>query len=81
MSKQTVLMTAVGSYLPAHVVTNDDLSACVETSDEWIRRRTGITQRHFVADGETTADLARNAATKALAQAGLTPTDLSLIHI
>ena len=74
-------MTAVGSYLPANVVTNDDLSACVETSDEWIRRRTGITQRHFVADGETTADLASNAATKALAQAGLAPTDIDLIIV
>ncbi len=81
MSKQTVLMTAVGSYLPANVVTNDDLSACVDTSDEWIRRRTGITQRHFVADGETTADLASKAATKALYQAGLGASDIDLIIV
>ena len=81
MSEQTVLMTAVGSYLPANVVTNHDLSACVETSDEWIRRRTGITQRHFVADGETTADLASKAAIKALMQAGLAPTDIDLIIV
>ena len=81
MSKQTVLMTAVGSYLPANVVTNDDLSACVETSDGWIRRRTGITQRHFVADGETTADLASNAATKAIMRAGLVPADIDLIIV
>ena len=74
-------MTAVGSYLPANVVTNYDLSACVETSDEWIQRRTGIIQRHFVADGETTADLAGNAATKALTQAGLAPTDIDLIIV
>ena len=74
-------MTAVGSYLPTNVVTNDDLSACVETSDEWIRRRTGIKQRHFVADGETTADLASKAATKALLQAGLAPTDIDLIIV
>ena len=74
-------MTAVGSYLPANVVTNDDLSAYVETSDEWIRRRTGISQRHFVADGETTADLASNAATKALTQAGFAPTDIDLIIV
>ena len=74
-------MTAVGSYLPANVVTNHDLSACVETSDEWIQRRTGITQRHFVADGETTADLASKAATDALTQAGLAPTDIDLIIV
>ena len=81
MSEQTVLMTAVGSYLPANVVTNHDLSACVETSDEWIRRRTGITQRHFVADGETTADLASKAAIEALTQAELAPTDIDLIIV
>ena len=74
-------MTAVGSYLPANVVTNDDLSACVETSDVWIRRRTGITQRHFVADGETTADLACHAATKAITRAGLIPKDIDLIIV
>ena len=81
MGKQTVLMTAVGSYLPANVVTNDDLSAYVDTSDEWIRRRTGIVQRHFVAEGETTADLASIAATNALAQAGLAPTEIDLIIV
>ena len=43
MNKQTVLMTSVGAYLPANVVTNEDLSAYVDTSDEWIQRRTGIT--------------------------------------
>ena len=81
MTKQTVLMTAVGAYLPAKVVTNDDLSGCVETSDGWIRRRTGISQRHFVADGETTADLASNAATTAITRAGLVPTDIDLIIV
>ena len=74
-------MTAVGSYLPANVVTNNDLSAYVETTDGWIRRRTGIAQRHFVADGETTADLASNAATKAITRAGLVPTDIDLIIV
>jgi len=81
MDKQTVLMTAVGSYLPANVVTNDDLSAYVDTSDEWIRRRTGILQRHFVANGETTADLASQAATNALAHAGITSTEIDLIIV
>ena len=81
MSKQTVLMTSVGAYLPANVVTNEDLSAYVDTSDEWIQRRTGITQRHFVADGETTADLASHAANQALANAALQPQDIDLIIV
>jgi 3-oxoacyl-[acyl-carrier-protein] synthase-3 len=81
MSKQTVLMTSVGAYLPANVVTNEDLSAYVDTSDEWIQRRTGITQRHFVADGETTADLASHAAKQALVNAAMQPQDIDLIIV
>ena len=56
MTNQRVLMTAVGSYLPANVVTNEALSSFVDTDDAWIRRRTGIAQRHLVADGETMDD-------------------------
>ena len=74
-------MTAVGSYLPANVVTNEALSSFVDTDDTWIRRRTGIAQRHLVAEGETTADLACNAAAKALANAGLTGGDIDIIII
>ena len=81
MSEKTVLMTSVGAYLPANVVTNEDLSAYVDTSDEWIQRRTGITQRHFVADGETTADLASHAANRALANAAMQPQDIDLIIV
>ncbi|MDC1121527.1 ketoacyl-ACP synthase III [Alphaproteobacteria bacterium] len=81
MSEQTVLMTSVGAYLPANVVTNEDLSAYVDTSDEWIQRRTGITQRHFVAEGETTADLAIHAANQALANAAIKPQDIDLIIV
>ena len=81
MNKQTVLMTSVGAYLPANVVTNEDLSAYVDTSDEWIQRRTGIAQRHFVADGETTADLASHAANQALANAAMQPQDIDLIIV
>ena len=81
MNKQTVLMTSVGAYLPANVVTNEDLSAYVDTSDEWIQRRTGITQRHFVADGETTADLASHAANQALANAAMQPQEIDLIIV
>ncbi|MGB1924815.1 MAG: beta-ketoacyl-ACP synthase III [Candidatus Puniceispirillaceae bacterium] len=67
--------------MPANVVTNEDLSAYVDTSDEWIQRRTGITQRHFVADGETTADLASHAANQALANAAMQPQDIDLIIV
>ena len=62
-------------------MTNEDLSAYVDTSDEWIQRRTGITQRHFVADGETTADLASHAANQALANAAIKPQDIDLIIV
>jgi len=68
-----------GAYLPAQVVTNDDLAKRVDTSDEWIRQRTGITQRHMAADGETTSDLGAAAARAALADAGLSADDLDLI--
>ena len=63
-------MTAVGAYLPANIVSNEDLSSFVDTDDVWIRRRTGIAQRHIVGEGETTADLAQHAAKKALKNAG-----------
>jgi len=75
------VVTGVGDYLPARVVTNDDLAKVVETSDAWIRERTGIRQRRKVAEGETTSDLATRAAEKALAAAGKTPTDVDLIIV
>ena len=74
-------MTAVGSYLPAHVVSNEDLSTFVDTDDKWIRRRTGIAQRHLVTEGETTADLAQHAAKRALTNAGLSGSDIDLIIV
>ena len=74
-------MTAVGSYLPANVVSNEALSSRVDTDDAWIRRRTGIGQRHIVADGETTADLGTAAARAALANGGLDATDIDLIIV
>ena len=70
MPDASVLMISVGAYLPEKILTNKDLSAFVDTDDEWIRQRTGITQRHIVADGELTSDMAREAALQ-----------LSLIHI
>ena len=65
--------------MPEQVLTNDDLSKRVDTSDEWIRERTGICERHIAAEGELTSDLAVNASKAALEQAGLTPADIDLI--
>jgi len=55
-------IAGTGRYLPAQVLTNEDLAQRVDTSDEWIRTRTGIRQRHIAADDETTSDLATHAA-------------------
>ena len=68
-----------GSYLPARVVTNDELAAQVDTSDEWIVQRTGIRKRHFAAKDEKTSDLAVHAARAALESAGLRGPDIDLI--
>ena len=68
-----------GSYLPERVVTNEELSKAVETTDEWIQQRTGIRQRHIAADGEFTSHLAIKASQRALEHAGLKGSDLDLI--
>jgi 3-oxoacyl-[acyl-carrier-protein] synthase-3 len=68
-----------GHYLPARVVTNSELAARIDTTDEWIRTRTGIQRRHVAADGEMTSDLATAAARSALASAGLKGSDIDAI--
>ncbi len=68
-----------GAYLPAQRVTNHDLAARLDTSDEWIRQRTGIGERRMAAPGELTSDLAVHAAERALADAGMSGGDLDLI--
>lgn len=68
-----------GSALPARVVTNDELARQIDTSDEWIRERTGITQRHIAGEGETTSSLAIAAARAALADAGMDAGEIDLI--
>ena len=70
-----------GKYVPGRVLTNDDLSRMVDTSDEWIRTRTGIRERHVAEDGETTASTAIQAARQALEVAGLRPAQLDLIVV
>ncbi|MBJ6981064.1 MULTISPECIES: beta-ketoacyl-ACP synthase III [unclassified Luteimonas] len=72
-------IAGTGSYLPAKVLTNDDLAKFVDTSDEWIASRTGIRQRHVAAEGETTGDLAYHAAVRALEAAGVDASELDLI--
>ena len=70
-----------GMYLPARVVTNAELATFVDTSDEWVRSRTGIAQRHFLAADETCATLATQAGRQALAQADLRADELDLIIV
>jgi 3-oxoacyl-[acyl-carrier-protein] synthase III len=72
-------IAGTGSYLPEKVVTNFDLEKMVDTTDEWIRTRTGIERRHIAADGQTTVDLAEQAARRALEAAGLAPTEVDFI--
>jgi 3-oxoacyl-[acyl-carrier-protein] synthase-3 len=70
-----------GSYLPEKILTNADLAAVVDTSDEWIQQRTGICQRHIAADDETTSDLALQASRRALEMAGISADKLDLIIV
>jgi 3-oxoacyl-[acyl-carrier-protein] synthase-3 len=72
-------IVGTGFHVPEQVVTNDDLSKLMDTTDEWIRARTGIQERHWVREGETGAELARVATSRALEMAGLTPKDLDAI--
>ncbi|GAA2715060.1 MULTISPECIES: beta-ketoacyl-ACP synthase III [Streptomyces] len=74
-------ITALGHYQPARVMTNDDLATMVDTSDEWIRRRTGIATRRIAAPGESVTDMATAAAGKALAASGLEPADIGLVTV
>ncbi|WP_239256026.1 beta-ketoacyl-ACP synthase III [Listeria ilorinensis] len=71
----------VGKYVPERVLTNFDLEKMMETSDEWIRTRTGIEERRIARDDEYTHDMAYEAAKKAIANAGLTPDDIDLFIV
>jgi 3-oxoacyl-[acyl-carrier-protein] synthase-3 len=73
------VIRGVGAYLPKKVLSNHDLSRMVDTSDSWIRERTGIEQRHIAADDELTSDLGIAAARQALVRAGVDPVDVDLI--
>jgi 3-oxoacyl-[acyl-carrier-protein] synthase III len=73
------IVIGVGAYLPEKVVTNQELAARVDTTDEWITERTGIKQRHIAADGELTSHLGTKAAQRALAAAGIDASEIDLI--
>jgi 3-oxoacyl-[acyl-carrier-protein] synthase III len=71
----------IGSAQPERVVTNDDLSKIMDTSDEWIRERVGIVERRFASDGDTVVSMAVEAGSKAIAAAGLSPSDLDTVIV
>ncbi|MBN1493766.1 MAG: ketoacyl-ACP synthase III [Candidatus Omnitrophica bacterium] len=78
---EKVYITGIGKYIPKKVLTNHDIEKMVDTSDEWITTRTGIKERHVVADDQCTSDIAVLAAKEAMADAGLKPTDIDLIIV
>jgi len=77
----SVIILGTGSYVPERVVTNDDMAKIVATSDEWIRTRTGICQRRFAAEHETTSYMAAEAAKKAIAAAGIEREEIDLVVV
>jgi len=75
------VVQGIGHYLPENIVTNADLAKRIDTTDEWIRERSGITQRYIAAEGELTSDLATEAARRALSAAGMASDDIGLIVV
>ena len=75
------VVTGCAAYLPERIMPNSELEAMVETSDAWIRERTGITQRHIAAEGETTSDMATQAAKRALEKAGVSADEIDTIIV
>jgi len=80
MSLKTHIV-GVGGYLPERILSNEELSAMVDTSDAWIRERTGITQRHIIAENQQTSDLATAAAKQALHDAGISIDDIDALVV
>ncbi|MHB8168420.1 MAG: beta-ketoacyl-ACP synthase III [Thermoleophilia bacterium] len=81
MSSRRAKISAVGTFVPQRVVTNDDLSLELDTSDEWISTRTGIRERRIAENGEAASDLGARAARRALEAAGVAPGELDLIIV
>src|ERR1700724_2704135 len=80
-TRRTVSIIGTGSYVPEKILTNDDLSRMVDTSDEWITTRTGIKERRVAAKDEHTSDMAAKAALQAIAQAGISPAEIDMILV
>lgn len=80
-SGKSVIISGVGSYTPERILTNEDLSHIVDTNDEWIRTRTGISERRIAAENESTSDMATKAAAQALKNAGLSPEDIDMVIV
>ena len=76
-----VCISGLATYVPPRLLTNDDLERMVDTNHEWILQRTGISERHIVDPGVATSDLAKEAAIKALAQAGIGAGDIGFIIV
>ena len=81
MNIRRSFLVGCGAYLPQRIVDNEELAKLVDTSNDWIVKRTGITQRHIAAEGELTSDLAINAAQRALEKANLSGDDIDLIVV
>ena len=81
MSEANIKIKSTGVYVPEKVLTNFELEKMVDTSDEWITTRTGISTRRIAVDGEATSDLAYKAGAAALEKAGMTPDELELIIV
>src|SRR5207302_2121756 len=80
-ARRTVSIIGTGSYVPEKILTNEDLSRVVDTSDEWIITRTGIKQRRIAAKDEHTSDMATKAALEAIEQAKISPAEIDLILV
>lgn len=80
-TSQSVIILGTGSYAPENTVTNDDLAKIVDTTDEWIRTRSGISERRFAAEGENTSDMACAAAERALKASGVNRLEIDLIIV
>src|SRR3954447_15688456 len=79
MPEYGATINGTGSYLPEKIVTNDEISKTIDTSDEWIMQRTGIRERRIAASTESTATIGSHAATRALQAAGIEPKHLDII--
>lgn len=81
IAQKSVVILGTGSYAPEKIVTNDDMAKIVETSDEWIRTRSGIGERRFASDNEATSDMACKAAERAIEAAGIDRNEIDLIVV